>query len=464
MRNSMAENRGPGAVEQAAEEAVETVAQRLRDPERLAAVVSAPGNADPVTGRSPWSAVSLGEGHVGIALLYARLARRDRAWRQVTHAHLSSAVSRSGGGAAADSLYLGAPALAFAVRSAVAGPGDYAGLLAAVDRRVEARVRALLGLERERLAAGREGPAMAAYDVIGGLTGLGRYLLACGPEQRPLLVQVLEYLVELSRPLRIGGRELPGWWVPGPPSPVVAEQYPEGHLNLGLAHGIPGPLALLALARREGVAVAGADEAVRRIAEWVLGHRSHDGEQAGPDWPASIAVDHVHLPSGVDAVPTRTAWCYGSPGVARALQLAGRAFGEPGWEAEAVRAVHAALDRPRERWGLHDPMLCHGTAGLLQVAARVARDSGDAPLLARLAGLAEEVVSSYDPESAFAFPGSIPPGAVAADGEGERQVRRYDRAGFLEGAAGVALALLDHLDGGAEELGGLPWDGALLLA
>ncbi|MFJ4188538.1 lanthionine synthetase C family protein [Kitasatospora sp. NPDC089509] len=445
---------------QNAETAVDAVARRLRDPERVRAIAARPGNEDAVTGASPWSAASLGEGHAGIALLYAELARRDRTWRPVTHAHLSSAVAALGAGGPADSLFSGAPALALAVRRAVAGPGDYAGLLAAVDRRVAARTGALLRLERERLDAARTGPAPAGYDVIGGLTGLGRYLLACGEDQRSLLVAVLEYLVELSRPLRIDGRELPGWWVPGPPSPAAAGQYPGGHLNLGLAHGIPGPLALLSLARLGGVTVPGMTGAAHRIAGWLLDRRLRDDSGAPlPDWPAVVHPEAVAASGAVDvgpgAGPTRIAWCYGAPGVARALQLAGRAFGEPEWEAEAVRALHAALDRPRGRWGLDDAMLCHGTAGLLQVATRVARDSGDARLSARLPGLVAEVLTSYDESAAFAFP---VPAHRAERGGGEG----YDRAGFLEGAAGVALALLEQ-DGGGDGTQ-LPWDAALLLA
>ncbi|MEV7596330.1 lanthionine synthetase C family protein [Kitasatospora sp. NPDC089797] len=471
-----------------AETAVAAVAERLRDPERVRAIAARPGNEDARTGASPWSAASLGEGHPGVALLYAELARRDRSWRPVTHAHLSSAVAALGAGGPTDSLFSGAPALALAVRRAVAGPGDYAGLLAALDRRVAARTGALLRLERERLDAARTGPAMAGYDVVGGLTGLGRYLLACGEGQRPLLVALLEHLVALSRPLRIDGSELPGWWVPGPPSPAVAARYPGGHLNLGLAHGIPGPLALLSLARLAGVDVPGAAGAAHRIAGWLLGQRLRDAAGVPQsDWPAvvgpeaavgrgrAVGPEPVIGADGEAAVsggaPARIAWCYGSPGIARALQLAGRAFGVPEWEAEAVRALHAALDRPRERWGLDDAMLCHGTAGLLQVAGRVARDSGDARLAARLPGLVGEVLASYDGAVAFGFP--TPPvggrgGGTRAREQDPARERGPDRAGFLEGAAGVALALLAQCgstdDGEGHGDGELPWDAALLLA
>ncbi|WP_414170294.1 lanthionine synthetase C family protein [Streptoverticillium reticulum] len=407
----------------AAEAAVEAVADRLGDPGRV------PG------------AVSLGEGHPGVALLHARLGREDPARRPVTHAHLAAAVSRLGSPQPAAGLYYGVPALAFAVRSAVTVPQDYARLLPALDERVARHVRSVLARERARLAAGTAGPAMAAYDVIGGLAGIGRYLLACGAGQRELLREVLEYFVELCRPLRNGGRTVPGWWVPGPPSPAAADGYPRGHLNLGLAHGIPGPLALLALAHREGVVVPGTDDAMRHIVGWLRKHRLQDGGTAS-SWPACLDPEHGHGRDGVHAPRSRSAWCYGAPGVARALQLAGLALGEPGWQREAVDAVLAVLERPRREWELPDGMICHGTAGLLQVVTRMAQDGGDARLHAALGPLAGEVLAHRDPAREFVF---------------------SSLCGFLEGAAGTALALADHLAGPVTD-GGLPWDAALLIA
>jgi len=40
------------------------------------------------------------------------------------------------------------------------------------------------------------------------------------------------------------------------------------HGNLGIAHGITGPLALLAVAMKRGVAVAGRAGAIGRICPW----------------------------------------------------------------------------------------------------------------------------------------------------------------------------------------------------
>ncbi|MGW1807070.1 lanthionine synthetase LanC family protein [Streptomyces sp. NPDC002078] len=49
------------------------------------------------------------------------------------------------------------------------------------------------------------------------------------------------------------------------PSP----RWPGGHGNFGLAHGIAGPLALLAMALRHGHAVPGQTQAIIRICDWL---------------------------------------------------------------------------------------------------------------------------------------------------------------------------------------------------
>ena len=105
----------------------------------------------------------------------------------------------------------------------------------------------------------------------------------------------------------------------------MAKFFPEGNLNCGLAHGIPGPLAAMALAFESGVDVDGLAEAIERTAEWLVQHQTAD--DYGVNWPTAVPwTPEGRVPSErLDA--SRAAWCYGTPGVARALWLAGRAIG-----------------------------------------------------------------------------------------------------------------------------------------
>ncbi|WP_394846245.1 lanthionine synthetase C family protein [Pendulispora brunnea] len=391
---------------------VHRLAERLRDPAVLA------GNAE-------WYPTSLGDGHPGIALLFATLAREDPAWARAAHAHLSAALSlvRPSN---SECLFVGMPAVAFAARASAQRPGEYAKLLKAADQRVAAQAERILAADGLRLRAGVAGVPMAVYDVVLGLSGLGRYLLACGPEQEALTERILVHLAAFTRPLQHRGRRVPGWLMP------------DGQLNLGLAHGIPGPLALLALAYEMGIRIPNHEEAIRTIVEWILARQGHD--EHGPYWPAAIPLEYeMHWPSA-PLPPTRTAWCYGAPGIARALHLASRALGESSWCDAACAALESALRRPPEQQRLDDATLCHGHAGLARIVGIMAQETGSNALYRAHRHLVSHLIEQADDESPFIW---------------------SDRPGFLEGGVGVALTLHEPADSASSR--NLPWEAALLL-
>ncbi|WP_171165610.1 lanthionine synthetase C family protein [Streptomyces sp. I05A-00742] len=185
----------------------------------------------------------------------------------------------------------------------------------------------------------------------------------------------------------------------------------------GMAHGIAGPLALLSLALGKGITVPGQREAVGRLAGALTARRADDAW--GPNWPGVTT-----------GRPARGSWCRGSPGTARALWLAGVALDDDALCDLAVRALKAVHRRPPgERRVDGDPGLCHGVAGLLHITARFAHDTGDP----ELGSLARRLATAP-------FPAGGGPG-------------------FLDGAAGVVLAVL-----GAATEAEPEWDRALLLA
>lgn len=213
----------------------------------------------------------------------------------------------------------------------------------------------------------------------------------------------------------------------------MLQQFPNGYLNCGLAHGIPGPLGALSLARLGGVTCEGLDEAIERLATWLVSHRLDD--QWGINWPTGVGL----LPSGdqggrvasVKASPRAQAgWCYGSPGIARVLYFSGLALGKPEYCDMAVQAIEAVLRRPPAARLIQSPTFCHGVAGLLHIVLRFANDTGSAALLAGAEAITEQLLSLYEPGSLLGFR------AVEFDGA------RVDQPGLLDGAPGVALVLL----------------------
>ncbi|MFJ9885513.1 lanthionine synthetase C family protein [Streptomyces sp. NPDC091287] len=411
-----------------------TVAERLRDPARVARITAAACAEVPAELMLPgWQPASVLLGHPGVSLLHTACARDDEQWSAVAHAHLAAAVAAApqAGPSAVGNLVL--PALLRAQDT-----GGYARLL---DR----SVGVLAGHTGSRVAALRgrraEGLSYLDYDVVAGLTGQGRVLLAAAGRgvgrARDALTGVLALLVELTEPLRVDGVDVPGWWC-APDRYVVPQDraaYPRGDFNTGVAHGICGPLALLSLAHLAGHRVPGIPDAVRRITDWLRGHAYDDG-QGGVSWPGRVAFDEE---TGVAAAGgdtgTRPGWCYGTAGIAGALHLAGTALADGTTSRQAVTALSAALRRPVAELGGDDPGFCHGLAGVLHAGVRLAARTGDEELWRGADRLATALISLYDPESAFGYRQLVrgPAGPV-----------RCESPALIDGAAGVALALLTY--------------------
>jgi hypothetical protein len=272
--------------------------------------------------------------------------------------------------------------------------------------------------------------SVSEFDVISGCAGVGAYLLSrCGdPSAAATLKSVLCAIVALAGDA--GPR--PRWWTPAHLlfDEETAALYPHGNLNCGLAHGIPGPLALLALSYSHGIYVPSIEEAAEQLAVWLINNRADD--EWGVNWPYSVPLTPEGLPdwSAKAYGPSRTAWCYGAPGVARALWLAGVAFGRSAWRELALEAMQAVYRRPATARFIDSPTFCHGVAGLLQVTLRFA-DNTRLPMFTEAAAeLTEWLLSAFEPDCLLGYRNWEPGGT------------RVDHPGLLDGAPGVLLALL----------------------
>lgn len=354
----------------------------------------------------------LATGAAGIALLYIERARTGTGgWSAAQRSALVMTRDAVSAHPDACGLYRGAPAVAFTLHAA--SQPAYAEALATLDGHVATLTRHRLTLAHDRIDRGRL-PALREFDLISGLTGIGAHLLHRhgGVD---LLRDVLSYLVRLTQPLRTDDEVLPGWWCADGPGSQPAHRWPGGHGNLGMAHGIAGPLALLATAMRRRVTVAGHAEAIDRtcglLDQWRCG--------AGPSswWPETIFRLEWRHRAVRQHGPHRPSWCYGTPGLARAQQLAALALGDQQRQRRAEQALAGCVADEAQLSSLTDSSLCHGWAGLLQTTWRAAADAGDDSELA----------------------GHLPH-LLARMGQHLRRHGPPATDGLLEGGAGVRLA------------------------
>lgn len=386
----------------------------------------------PPSPEEPWALQSLADGAAGISLLHIETADRfGGSWRSA-HRWITSAVSGPISAADQTGLFLGAPAVGFVLTIV---PPDYQHLYgsarttlhqhitALANRRVDA---ALARIDRGDL------PTFAEYDLFYGLTGIGAYLLRTEPEG-PALERILQYLVSLTRPLAPTDRELPGWWVGHDPARGESPHFPGGHGNFGAAHGITGPLLLLAQSLRHGITVDGHQDSMLTICAHLDAWCQHG--DSGPWWPEHISRRDLDHGRAHHDAPARPSWCYGTTGIARAGQLAGIALRSPTLQTFYEDTLYRALTDPAQLAQVTDNGLCHGWAGIYQTAHRAAADALDP----RLRTLPDRLGD-----------------ALTASG----QSGTPSAPGLINGAAGTALALTTLASHQPPSTG---WDACLLI-
>lgn len=400
--------------------------------ERLAAHLSTP-----TPGEEPWLGQSLGEGAAGVALVHIERAHTGQGTWQQAHRWIKAMVAEQVSAADTTGLFLGVTAVAFVLAAAGTGNGTgtgtgssrytevRAGMDAHVTRLAHRRVEAAM----DRIRRG-EPTTFGEYDTFYGLTGIGAHLLRQNPSG-DAMGRVLNYLVALTRPVVVDGHARPGWWVGHDPRRGHSVHFAGGHGNLGAAHGITGPLMLLSQARRRGVTVPGQTEAIETILTH-LDQWRQDAER-GPWWPEHLTAHDLATGRPHQQGPARPSWCYGTPGIARAGQLAALAIDDQARQSFYEHALEACLSDPAQMGKLRDGSLCHGWAGVYQTTWRAARDAATSALATHLPGLAASLAHHAEDTTV---------------------------TGLLEGRAGSALALSTVPTNAAPITG---WDACLLI-
>lgn len=376
---------------------------------------------------------SLARGYVGFTLACTQFefCFPSEEWDKVAHDYLKASVDSAERITEYPlGLFSGWAGIGFAASLASRGNSRYRNLLSSIDSLLKPRTLSLI----QNLQARNTGCRVADFDLISGLTGIGLYCLtrSRATDVSDLLQALVRSLVRLS----LTEEGLPQWHTP--PDylfPSFRDSYPHGNLNCGLAHGIPGVLAFLALAKSAEVECEKLDDALRYLAKWISEQQMSD--LWGVNWPGVIPVGRCNQPAG-DATgrsthkvdPCRSAWCYGSPGIASALWLAGEALNCEQFRDAAITAMKAVYRRPVSVRGIPSPGFCHGIAGLLQITLRFANATRLAVFTEAAELLADQLIALYNPDHLLGY--RVP----------DPSSKPCDMPGLLEGMTSIPLVLL----------------------
>jgi lantibiotic modifying enzyme len=353
------------------------------------------------------------DGAAGRALYYAYLgaAWPGRGYAEMVDRYLVRAIDALAETAMAARLYGGFVGIAWVaehLRREFRGPGDEDSNLP-----VDEALQEYLGIS----------PWTGDYDLVGGLTGYGVYAL----ERLPTSIaheNLARIVARLGEKAVIDAKGL-AWLRTVDLMPLERHaEHPGGYFDLGVAHGVPGVVAVLAGALAAGVTVATTRPLFERSLAWLMAKR-------GPSDAESTFA------TGLDSRPARSAWCYGDPGIAGALFAATRAVGDAQGAAEALAIARHATTRSLERTGCIEAGLCHGAAGLALIYNRLWQAT-DEDIFADAARL--WYARALDMRRAGCGVAGIQ--SYRARAVGDYRSGWFDDASFLTGAGGVGLALL----------------------
>jgi lantibiotic modifying enzyme len=369
------------------------------------------------------STAHLANGYGGLALAFLYLGQYFPELHYMaqarTYLHLAAQVTQEQE-FPHEGLFSGSSGLALILSSFARDVPAYQRASQTMNQALARRIR-----EKSRQRDGM-GVALNNYDVINGTAGIVGYLLSLKEEDGfieealSLLLQDLIWLAdedEESKPKR--------WFIqPAQVNKASRRHFPDGYFNLGLAHGLPGPLAALALAHSAGYRLPGMQEAITTFATWII-------EQSVRDtW--SINWPDVIVPGGSPSQPMRplAGWCYGTPGVARSLWLAGTALANDSWRDLAIEGIEAGLARALASQKASSSTICHGLSGLLLISMYFAHESSRIPLCQGIPLLVQRIIDAFNPDYPFGFY-DITNNNIDVD-----------NPGLLAGSIGTALTLL----------------------
>lgn len=420
------------------------VAERLRDPvyvQQVAMLAKKQSSSPQRDPSHPWAAAEL-----VLFYWYVALCFPEQNWQANAHHYLKLVAIRSQQhNLASPGLFGGVSGVAFVIQHFSKAGQHYQQTLARLQQSMAEQVRRHSSWH----IPPDGGIAEPEIDLITGAAGIAGYLARVPIPDLAVhdtLHTLLDYLLALTEPGQERGKER--WF--SPPSLLITEQarqgYPYGRFNCGLAHGIAGPLAALSLVAIAGYDAPGLLESIAYMSQWLVDHQICD--EWGITWPAAIPYELASSPEQWQSLPaSRTAWCYGAPGIARSLWLAGLVLKDKHLMNIALDAIKAVLRRPESKRNIPAPILCHGSAGLLLICLHFAHESQDPFILAQIPHLVERILEQFDPQSPLGFR-NIEPGG-----------RLVDQPDLLTGAAGTALALLAAASEVAPS-----WDRLLLLS
>ena len=216
-----------------------------------------------------------------------------------------------------------------------------------------------------KTSEGKEFSMDGNFEVIRGLSGPLRFLLEFNDDEQVMHMadRIIDIFIKRSRDITILDQRVPGWHYY--PSEIeksfMTDKSENGCINYGLSHGMAGPLVALSLAYKGGNHKEGLRDAIDGLISEFMKAYYYVNDIAY--WPGRITFEQYIGYDEIHKIPGQMSWCYGSPGILRALYIAGDFISDAKTKQFALEELLKIAKMDLAGFLLSQAIVCHGFVG-----------------------------------------------------------------------------------------------------
>lgn len=354
---------------------------------------------------------SLSHGIPSLILMYSSLYKitKQEKYMVVSQVYIEKLVEIvSKDGIESPSLYAGTSGIALAIREASLSGKYYTKLLNSLHRLLKKQIQEKLIISLSNIDKGIIEPF--DYDMVNGFSGIVNYLILEREYFLEELKQIGTYLLKYIETILN--------------KVTNCSVGLKNGLDLGIAHGIVGPM--LALAKLKSENILKEDMGIVNEAIKLVFLCRRDDKL----WPGKIYSNNI-INLDFKNLPTRMAWCYGTPGVAFALfkicQLMNLNYID-----EIIESLVNHLHSTEKN--IYSPSMCHGLAGVAFIYDFIGRNNSNVELTDFSDSLRKKIIRLFSEQKVFGYTDKEKIGDVEVN---------LESVGILQGVTGIVLFLLN---------------------
>lgn len=376
-----------------------------------------------------WNPISLVNGYPSILLLLGELMSIDSVeeWENIAHEYVVKINNELEDGFNHSSLFTGLSGIAAGVYSISLNGSRYRNVLNELNTLI-------LSYTKEWLSEIIQDNETKDYyyDTITGLSGILRYLIEIKNENgvEEVIKSILEYFVLLSGDRSSSRGYIPRYLVKNESAGANELDNEDLIINMGLAHGIAGVMISMSIALKNGIEVIGQREAIEKLLKVYKECKIDEGKRIR--WPGQLLYENF-IKSKRNKGAERASWCYGLPGIARAIYVTSKIVNDEDGIELSLEALRRQAISDLDEYELNSPTICHGFSGVLIINELMYRDTEEIIFKEANVKIAKRILEYYNKDNIVGFKNI----EIM-----NNEIEETDNTGFLSGVSGVLLALM----------------------